>query len=147
MKEQLREHLQGLIRKQSTEIGYMNISKGIAKDIDESKGTFSFFRDGEDDFPDVSLNAFFESEGHFLVVPKEESAVVVGFADGNKDAFLLSASQIEKLLIIIGDFNISIDKSHFLSEIEDSSIKQTKDLIELKNGGSKIEIDSNLVPN
>lgn len=141
-KEQIAEALSSLMKKHTERGGFLNITKGIAKAVDEAKGTFTLVRDNEDDYPGVSLNAFFESEGHLILVPKEGSVVVVGFADGNQDAFIVQASQIQKIKCKIGAFELTLDKDMLKSTNTDSEFMQTKDKTNIKKGNISLEINN-----
>lgn len=117
------------------------IVKGFAKDIDETKGVFTLeLGDDEADLPEVSLNAFFEDKGYFIIIPKANSAVIVSFVNGKKDAFLIQASQIEKIKCKVGDFELTLDKDQLHSKISDSELTQTKESTKIKKGTSEMEL-------
>jgi hypothetical protein len=141
-KEQVAEELSKLIKRSSQRGAFLNISKGIAKDVNEIKATFTLVRENEDDYPEVSLNAFYESGGYVLIVPEEGSVVVVGFADGSQDAFIAQASKIKKIKCKIGGFEISLDKDTLKSINTDSEFTQTKDSIKIKKATTEMTLSA-----
>lgn len=141
-KDQLGELFKKVIKNHTQSSAVMNISRGIAKDVNEAKGTFTLVREHKEDYPEVSMNAYFEDKGYFLLIPKENSTVVVGFADGEVDSFLISASQIVKVKLKIGDFEVVLDKDTLSSKNTDSEFTQTKDYTKIKKGGKSIEVTS-----
>jgi hypothetical protein len=78
-----------------------------------------------DDYEDVRLNAIIEvTDSQFTVYPKVGSKVVIGRLENEDNAFVLGVSEIEKVIIKIGDQ---------LFEMKDGKFKITKGNVSLKS--------------
>jgi len=102
---------------------------GIVKAIDGDTCTV-------DDYEDVQLNAIIDSlESQFTVYPKVGSKVVIARLDDSDSMFIVKVSEIEKVIIKIGDQ---------LFEFKDGivTIKIGEQLFEMKDGKFAIKNES-----
>ena len=77
-----------------------------------------------DDYDDVRLNAVLEDkESQFTVYPKVGSNVVIGRLENEDNAFVLGVSEIEKVVIKIGDLLFEMKDGKFTIQNENASLK------------------------
>lgn len=94
-----------------------------------------------DDYEDVRLNAIIEvTDSQFTVYPKVGSKVVIGRLENEDNAFVLGVSEIEKLIIKMGDQlfefkegNVTITIGNQVFEMKSGKFKITNGTVSLKS--------------
>lgn len=94
-----------------------------------------------DNYEDVRLNAIIEAtESQFTVYPKIGSKVVIGRLENEDNAFVLGVSEIEKLIIKIGnqvfefkEGNVTINIGDQVFEMKSGKFKITNGSVSLKS--------------
>lgn len=94
-----------------------------------------------DDYEDVRLNAIIEvTDSQFTVYPKVGSKVVIGRLENEDNAFVLGVSEIEKLIIKMGnqlfefkEGNVTITIGNQVFEMKSGKFKITNGTVSLKS--------------
>jgi hypothetical protein len=94
-----------------------------------------------DNYEDVSLNAIIDNlESQFTIYPKIGSKVVIGRLENEDNAFVLGVSEIEKVLIKIGnqslefkEGNVTITIGNQILEMKAGKFKITNGTVSLKS--------------
>lgn len=94
-----------------------------------------------DQYEDVRLNAIVEElDSQFTVYPKVGSKVVIGRLENEDNAFVLGVSEIEKLIIKMGnqlfefkEGNVTIKVGDLLFEMKDGKFKIAKGSVSLQS--------------
>jgi hypothetical protein len=117
----LEELIETAIKKVAKNIVPKSLTVGTAINVTDNKCDVKI--DGEPDLLDVRLHAIDDSvDNVFIVKPKEESKVLIGFLDKEeKEAVILQCSEVEKVLIRIGATKVEISEEGVsISKGEDS---------------------------
>jgi hypothetical protein len=114
--------------------GKFSLNVGTVKDVDGDTCTV-------DNYEDVRLNAIIEDiESQFTIYPKVGSKVVFGRLENEDNAFILGVSEIEKVIIKIGNQslefkqgNVTITIGNQILEMKSGKFKITNGTINLKS--------------
>jgi hypothetical protein len=97
--------------------GKFTLIVGTVKDVENDTCTV-------DNYEDVRLNAIIgDSESHYTVYPKVGSKVVIGRLENEDNAFVLGVSEIEKVIIKIGNLLFEMKDGKFTIKSGNLSLK------------------------
>lgn len=114
--------------------GKFTLSVGTVKAVEGDTCTV-------DDYEDVRLNAIIEDlQSQFTIYPKVGSKVVIGRLENEADAFVIAVSEIEKLIIKMGnqlfefkEGNVTITIGNQVFEMKSGKFKITNGDVSLKS--------------
>lgn len=119
---------------------------GTAVNIDGYQCTVQ--RTGMGDLKDVRLNAIIPAgalNSYITVVPKEGSYVLAGIIENHvTEACVLQCSEVEKVMVVIGDVNFVIDSSGYKISKGGESLKQC--LSDLADAINEITVPTQVGP-
>lgn len=104
-----REIIRQGIRDLSNAKGY-EVYQGEVDSVDETQQTIDVKLNDDVIIPDVRLKVILNETKGFYVVPKKGSHVIIAQMDGGVEYCLLQASEIDKLMVKIGDRTLVIDQ-------------------------------------
>ena len=125
----------------------ITITEGTVKSVDKPKRTCDVERDDLPELFDVRLTATLEpGDDDLIVFPKEGSRCLVALVEGQPtDAFMLSATDIEEVVLRIGESEMIINKDVIRAKIGTSEFEMGKEGLILKHDESIKDVLTKIV--
>lgn len=114
----LDELLQQVVRKSSLKTGKYSISVGTVKEVNGDTCTVDFYED-------VRLNAITDDlESQITIYPRIGSNVIIAQLEGEDDSFVVSVSEIDRVVIKIGKQRFEMHEGKFTIKNGDTDLKE-----------------------
>ena len=125
----------------------ITVTEGTVKSVDKVKRTCDVERDDLPEIFDVRLAATLEpGDDDLIVFPKEGSRCLVALVEGQPtDAFMLSATDIEEVVLRIGESEMIINKDVIRAKIGTSEFEMGKEGLILKHDESIKDVLTKIV--
>jgi hypothetical protein len=111
----------------------LSLVSGIVKSIDGDTCVVDLFED-------VRLNAIIdELDSHFTVYPKVDTEVIMGRIEGKDTMFVLGVSEIEKVIIKIGNQSLEFKENNITINIGNQILEMKSGKFKITNGNVSLK--------
>ena len=92
--------------------------------VNEDDDTLECELPGGDIVPDVRLKSLIKAGNKLVIIPPEESVVMIGRIRNSEEWILISCDEVAKLVMIVDDVRYEIDEQGFLLQKGDDDLRE-----------------------